>query len=71
MVQGIDSLDVKSDTHLDDYYNSSIYDNAMNGHALNKKLLMFCENLLSKYKVLKNKSFDLKKKIKICFQNLI
>ena len=33
--KGFDSLEVKSDTHLDDYYNSSIDDNAMNAHALN------------------------------------
>ena len=56
MVQGIDSLEVNSDTQLDDCASSSCKDN-MNAHALNEKLF---ENLLSKYKLLKKKSFKLK-----------
>ena len=61
MVQGIDSLEVTSDTHLDNCASSLNNDNAMDAHVLNEELSMFCENLLSKYKILKSKSFDLKK----------
>ena len=65
MVQEIDSLEVNSDTQLDDSATSSIdLDSSMNAHALNEELSMFCENLLSKYKVLKSKSFDLKRENK-------
>ena len=35
-VQGIDSLEVKSDTHLNAYDSSSIDDNPMDAHALNE-----------------------------------
>jgi len=61
IVQGNDSLEVNSDTNLDDSANSSDdhHDN-MDAHALNEELSEFCENLLSKYKLLKSKSFDLK-----------
>ena len=59
MVQGNDSHEVISDTQLDDSA-SSPYDDSMEAHALNKELFIFCENLLSKYKALKSKSFDLK-----------
>jgi len=52
IVQGNDSLEVISDTHLDDSASSSIDDNAMDAHALNEELSIFCENLLSKYKAL-------------------
>ena len=52
MVQGNDSLEVNSDTQLDDSASSS-YDNNMDAHALNEELSIFCENLLSKYKALK------------------
>jgi len=62
MVQEIDSLEVTSDTNLDDFATSFNNDNVMDAHALNEELFMFCENLLSKYKVLKSKSYDLKKK---------
>ena len=55
MVQGIDSLEVKSDTQLDDSVSSSCDDNAMDAHALNEELSLFCENLLNKYKLLKRK----------------
>jgi len=57
-VRGNDSLEVTSDTHLDDWASSSNEDNGMDAHALNEKLSMFCEKFLSKYKVLKSKSFD-------------
>ena len=53
MVQGIDSLEVNSDTHLDDCASSSNDHDSMNAHALNEELSEFCEKLLSKYKVLK------------------
>jgi len=56
MVQGIDSLEVHSDTHLDDSTTSSNDDHdSMNAHALNEELSLFCENLLNKYKLLKRK----------------
>ena len=55
MVQGNDSLEVNSDTQLDDSA-SSFCDDNMNAHALNEELSILCENLLSKYKVLKSKS---------------
>ena len=57
MVQGNDSLKVTSDTQLDDSASFSCIDN-MDAHALNEKLSIFWENLLSKYKVLKIKSVD-------------
>ena len=53
-VQGIDSLEVHSDTHLDDSSSSSCND-SMDADALNEELSIVCENLLSKYKVLKKK----------------
>ena len=57
-VQGIDSLKVHSDTHLDDSASSSNNDHAMDAHVLNEELSIFCENLLSKYKTLKSKSLN-------------
>ena len=42
----------------------------MDTHALNEELSMFCKNLLSKYKALKNKSVDLKEKNKNLFSKL-
>ena len=62
IVQENDSLEVTSNSHLDDCASSSNdhHDNT-DAHALNEELFEFYENLLSKYKVLKNKSFDLKK----------
>ena len=72
MVQGNDSLEVTLDSHLDYCASSSNdYDSGMDAHTLNEKLFEFHENLLSKYKVLKDKSFDSKKKMKCCFQNSI
>ena len=54
MVQENDSLEVHSDTHLDDSVNSSCDNNTIDAHALNEELSMSCENLLSKYKALKS-----------------
>ena len=62
MVQGNDSLEVNSDTQLDD--SSSSCDENMDADALNEELSIVCEKLLEKYQVLK-------KRIRIYFQNLI
>jgi len=54
MVQGNESLEVHSDTHLDDSPSSSNDDHdSMDANALNEELSLFCENLLNKYKLLK------------------
>ena len=71
MVQGNDSLKVNSDTHLDDCASSSNDHDSMDAHTLNEELFMFCENLLSKYKVLKTSSHFLSLNQDFCFQNLI
>ena len=63
MVQGNDSLEVHLDTQLDDS-DSSLGEDNMDVDALNEELSLFCENLLEKYKLLKKKSFDLKKENK-------
>ena len=52
MVQGNDSLEINSKTHLDDCASSS-GDDYMNADVLNEELSIVCENLLEKYKVLK------------------
>ena len=58
MVQGIDSFEVHSDTHLDDSASSSYDDHdSMDVHALNEELFLFCENLLETYKLLKKEIF--------------
>jgi len=68
VVQENDSLEVTLKSHLDVYVNSSDdHDSSMDAHSLNEELSEFCENLLSKYKILKNKSFDLKKENEILF----
>ena len=59
MVQGNDSLEVISKTQLDDSASSSA-DDYIDADVLNEELSIVCENLLSKYKVLKNKSSKLK-----------
>ena len=70
MVQGNNSLMVNSESHLDDYASSSDdHDSSMDTHALNEELSIFCENLLSKYKVLKARVLIKKEKMKISFQN--
>ena len=42
----------------------------MDADALNEELSIICENLLLKYKVLKNKSFKLKEENKSLFSKL-
>ena len=68
--QGNDFLEVISDTHLDDSVSSSCDDNSIDAHALNEELFMFCEKLLSKYKALKSKSFNLKDENENLFSKL-
>ena len=63
MVQRNDSLEVNSDTHLDDYASSS-GDNLVDADALNEELFIVCEKLIEKYKALKKKSFELNKENK-------
>ena len=48
MVQGNDSLEVNSDTQLDDSASSS-GDGYMDADTLNEELSIVCENLLEKY----------------------
>ena len=60
LVQGNDSLEVNSETHLDDCASSS-GDDLVDADALNEELYFVCEKLLEKYKVLKKKSFGLNK----------
>ena len=50
MVQRINSLEVHSDTHLDDCASSSNDDyDSVDADALNEELFIVCENLLEKY----------------------
>ena len=49
-----------SESHLDDCASSSNDHDSMDAHALNEELSKFCEKLLSKYKALKKKIFELK-----------
>ena len=60
MVQGNESLEVNSETHLDDCASSS-GDDIMDADALNEELSIVCEKLLKKYQLLKKKSFVLNK----------
>jgi len=69
MVQGNDSLEVHSETYLDDSASSSGDDN-MDDDALNKELSLFYENLLEKYKLLKKKSLKLKEENEDLFSKL-
>ena len=65
MVQGNDSLEVHSESHLDsDYDASSSCDDIVDPHALNEELSIVCEKLLEKYNLLKKKSFGLNKENK-------
>ena len=57
MIQENDSLEVNSESDLDD--SASMLNEDAN--MLNEELAMFCKNLLRKYKLLKNKSLKLKK----------
>ena len=56
MKLAIYSLEVHSDTHLDDSASSSNDDHdSMDAHALNEEVFLFWENFLEKYKLLKKK----------------
>ena len=63
MVQGNDSLEVNSDTQLDDCASFSS-DDYVDADALNEELSIICENLLEKCKLLKKKNFKLNKENK-------
>ena len=64
MVQGNDSLEVNSDTYLNDCASSSYSDDYVDADALNEELSLVCENLLEKYQLLKKKTFKLNKENK-------
>ena len=49
MVQGNDSLEVHSDTQLDNASSSFDEHDSMDADALNEELSIVCENLLEKY----------------------
>ena len=55
VVQGNDSLEVTSKTHLNHCASSSNDHDSMDAHALNEQHSIFFEKLLSKYKALKVK----------------
>ena len=57
IVQGNDSLEVNSETHLDDNASSSS-DDYVDADALNEELSIVCEKLLEKYQVLKKKALN-------------
>ena len=64
MVQGNDSLELNLESNLDDCASISNDNASMSSkeaHILNDELATFCEDLLVKYKLLKNKSLQLKK----------
>ena len=61
MVQGNDSLEVYSETQLDDDDASSSSNDYIDANALNEELSIVCEKLLEKYNLLKKKSFGLNK----------
>ena len=63
MVQANDSLEVNSDTQLDNSASSSI-DDYVDADALNEELSIVCEKLLEKYQVLKKKNFKIKEENK-------
>ena len=69
MVQGNDSLEVHSETQVDDCASSS-GDDIVDADAFNEELSIVCENLLAKYKVLKKKIFGLKEENKNLFSKL-
>ena len=70
MIQGNDSLEVYSDTQLDDNTNSSCNE-CMDAHAVNHELAIGCEKLLEKHNLLKKKSFALKEENKNLSSKLI
>ena len=63
MVQGNDSLEVHSDTQLDACSNSYCND-CLEAQAMNDELAKNCENLISKYKILKKENLVLKEENK-------
>ena len=58
-----DSLEVNSESQLDDCASSSD-DDYVDADTLNEELSIVCEKLLEKYKALKKKSFKLNKENK-------
>ena len=64
MVQGNDSLEVYSESQLDDNDASSSSNEYIDANTLNEELSIVCEKLLEKYNLLKNKSFELNKENK-------
>ena len=69
MVQGNDSLEVYSESQLDDCAISS-GDDYVDADALNEELSIICEKLLEKYKAMKKKSFGLNKENKDLYSKL-
>ena len=63
MVQGNDSLEVHSDTQLD-ASTSSYCNECLEAQAMNNELAKICENLISKYKLLKKNNLVLKEENK-------
>ena len=64
-VQGNDSLEVHSETHLDDDDDVSSSNDYIDAHALNEELSIVCEKLIEKYNILEKKSFELNKENKV------
>ena len=72
MVQGNDSLEVQSESQLDndnDCASSSSCDD-FDAHALNEELSIVCEKLIEKYKILKKKRLGLEKENKCLHSRL-
>ena len=63
MVQGNNSLEVQSETQLD-ASSSSYCNECLDAQAMNDELAKNCENLISKYKLLKKKNLALKEENK-------
>ena len=61
MVQGNESLEVNSETQLDNDDASSSSNDYIDANALNEELSIVCEKLLEKYNLLKKKNFGLNK----------
>ena len=60
-VQGNDSLEVHSESQLDNDDASSSSNDYVDPNALNEELSIVCEKLLEKYNLLKKKTFALNK----------
>ena len=63
MVQGNNSLEVQSESQLD-ASSSSYCNECLEAQAMNDELAKNCENLISKYKLLKKDSHGLKEENK-------